>query len=141
MRYWRHHVFEVIVGNECSSGHGKGKADVKLFGGTYQEHLIINGTIEEKERDDGKRNHNYAECHQFNTLIFTEHLLHSRSCPTPRVDPSNTQHNRTKNQVNTNVLPRTVVNYKHTPSISYIYEHIIFICFFLKGQKKAEKYS
>lgn len=72
----------------------------------HVEHLIVAGTIEEKEKDDGKRNHNYAERH----LVFTEHLLRSRSFLTHRADPSNTQWNPPENQVNTNGLTGTLVN-------------------------------
>lgn len=40
-----------------------------------QEHLIVDGTIEEKDRNALKKNFNYVEYHQFGILIFAEHLL------------------------------------------------------------------
>lgn len=66
----------VIVECGCSSGNVKGKTNLRNIWGVYQEHLIIDGTIEEKERDGLKKNLNYVGSHQFDTLIFTEHLLH-----------------------------------------------------------------
>ena len=40
-----------------------------------QENLIIDGTIEEKDRDALKKNLNYVEYHQFSIHMFAEHLL------------------------------------------------------------------
>ena len=56
------------------------RANKKHLDRVYQEHLIIAGTTEEKERDGLKKNHNYVECHQFDALIVTEHLLYLRPC-------------------------------------------------------------
>lgn len=56
----------------------------------YQEHLITDGTIEEKERDGLKKNLNFVESHQFDALVFTEHLLYSRPCTSDKADASNT---------------------------------------------------
>ena len=66
------------------------RANKKHLDRVYQEHLIIAGTTEEKERDGLKKNHNYVECHQFDALIVTEHLLYLRPCVSHREDPSNT---------------------------------------------------
>ena len=106
------------------------RANKKHLGRVYQEHLMIAGTTEEKERDGLKKNHNYVECHQFDALILTEHLLCLRPCMSHREDPSNTHWTtaappRPKNWVNTYVLIGIFANYRHTPRICHIYWQVI----------------
>lgn len=75
----------VIVEHGCSSGNVKGKTDLRNIWGMYQEHLIIDGTIEEKERDGLKKNLNYVGSHQFDP----SYLLNIY-CTSHRADALNT---------------------------------------------------
>ena len=66
------------------------KANKKHLRQVYQEHLINAGTTEIKERDGLKKPHNYVECHQFDALLLTQHLLYLRPFMSHREEPSNT---------------------------------------------------